>query len=185
MKSLLIGGWNRDRVCYSSLRHIFRLLLLHPTTRHRFYFHSLSPVTHSNMASLGASLSRSWRGSARSASATTRSLSSTATLLAKPKNPYTDTLLLPKTPFPLRANAVSREHLFKDRCTSELYEWQVSMFLTYMICITRFPDTIHLLATSSKTTQRSSLYYMMVHPTLMAMCIWVRQWRYRLWYCKT
>ncbi|KAJ8658278.1 isoleucine-tRNA ligase [Lichtheimia ornata] len=77
------------------------------------------------MASLGASLSRSWRGSARSASATTRSLSSTATLLAKPKNPYTDTLLLPKTPFPLRANAVSREHLFKDRCTSELYEWQL------------------------------------------------------------
>ncbi|KAI7851172.1 tRNA synthetases class I-domain-containing protein [Circinella umbellata] len=44
--------------------------------------------------------------------------------LAK-KNPYTDTLLLPKTPFPLRANAVTREHTFRDRCTKELYPWQL------------------------------------------------------------
>lgn len=41
------------------------------------------------------------------------------------RNPYTDTLLLPKTPFPLRANAAAREHLFRDRCTKELYPWQV------------------------------------------------------------
>jgi hypothetical protein len=41
------------------------------------------------------------------------------------KNPYTNTILLPKTPFPLRADAVNREHLFHDRCTKELYSWQV------------------------------------------------------------
>lgn len=41
------------------------------------------------------------------------------------KNPYTNTLLLPKTEFPLRADAVNREHLFRDRCTKDLYPWQV------------------------------------------------------------
>ncbi|KAI8366718.1 tRNA synthetases class I-domain-containing protein [Radiomyces spectabilis] len=41
------------------------------------------------------------------------------------KNAYSDTLLLPKTDFPLRANAVQREHLFRERCTSELYPWQL------------------------------------------------------------
>ncbi|KAI9492549.1 isoleucyl-tRNA synthetase [Zychaea mexicana] len=54
----------------------------------------------------------------------TRSLRTSCTTLAK-KNPYTDTLLLPKTPFPLRANAATREHLFRDRCTKELYPWQL------------------------------------------------------------
>ncbi|KAI8873501.1 isoleucyl-tRNA synthetase [Ramicandelaber brevisporus] len=39
---------------------------------------------------------------------------------------YSDTLLLPKTPFPLRANAAKRDHLFRDRCTKELYEWQLA-----------------------------------------------------------
>ncbi|KAI9317679.1 tRNA synthetases class I-domain-containing protein [Dichotomocladium elegans] len=62
-------------------------------------------------------------------SSTKRSLIITPTLFAKsaqqPKNPYTDTILLPKTPFPLRANAVVREHLFKDRCTKDLYDWQL------------------------------------------------------------
>ncbi|KAL1920073.1 uncharacterized protein VTP21DRAFT_1219 [Calcarisporiella thermophila] len=37
---------------------------------------------------------------------------------------YSDTLLLPKTGFPLRSDAAKREHLFRDRCTSELYQWQ-------------------------------------------------------------
>lgn len=41
------------------------------------------------------------------------------------KNPYTNTLLLPKTEFPLRADAVNREHLFRDRCTKDLYPWQL------------------------------------------------------------
>lgn len=41
-------------------------------------------------------------------------------------NPYTNTILLPKTNFPLRADAANREHLFKDRCTKELYPWQVN-----------------------------------------------------------
>jgi hypothetical protein len=42
------------------------------------------------------------------------------------KNPYSDTILLPKTEFSLRADAVNREHLFRDRCTKDLYPWQVN-----------------------------------------------------------
>lgn len=42
------------------------------------------------------------------------------------ENPYTNTILLPKTKFPLRADAAKREHLFRDRCTKELYPWQVN-----------------------------------------------------------
>ncbi|RUP52397.1 hypothetical protein BC936DRAFT_144633 [Jimgerdemannia flammicorona] len=38
---------------------------------------------------------------------------------------YADTLLLPKTTFPLRADAVNREHAFRDRCTTDLYHWQL------------------------------------------------------------
>ncbi|CAG8576245.1 6913_t:CDS:10, partial [Acaulospora morrowiae] len=38
---------------------------------------------------------------------------------------YSGTLLLPKTNFPIRADAANREHLFRDRCTKELYFWQL------------------------------------------------------------
>ncbi|KAI8141829.1 tRNA synthetases class I-domain-containing protein [Fennellomyces sp. T-0311] len=55
----------------------------------------------------------------------TRGFRTSCIALAK-KNPYTDTLLLPKTPFPLRANAATREHLYRDRCTKELYPWQLA-----------------------------------------------------------
>ncbi|KAG0177399.1 hypothetical protein DFQ28_005830 [Apophysomyces sp. BC1034] len=41
------------------------------------------------------------------------------------KNPYSSTILLPKTQFPLRADAAKREHLFRDRSTKELYPWQL------------------------------------------------------------
>ncbi|KAG2177337.1 hypothetical protein INT43_007994 [Umbelopsis isabellina] len=41
------------------------------------------------------------------------------------KNTYSPTLLLPKTPFPLRADAAKREHMFRDRCTKDLYQWQL------------------------------------------------------------
>lgn len=44
----------------------------------------------------------------------------------QPKSPYESTVLLPNTPFPLRADAVKREHMFHDRCTKDLYHWQVS-----------------------------------------------------------
>ncbi|KAI9258793.1 Isoleucyl-tRNA synthetase [Phascolomyces articulosus] len=54
----------------------------------------------------------------------TRGFRTSCTTLAK-KNPYTDTLLLPKTSFPLRANAATREHLFHDRSTKDLYPWQL------------------------------------------------------------
>ncbi|KAG1377113.1 hypothetical protein G6F61_007015 [Rhizopus arrhizus] len=53
-----------------------------------------------------------------------RSFCSSTGLKAK-ENPYTKTLLLPKTSFPLRANAATREHLFRDRCTKDLYPWQL------------------------------------------------------------
>jgi len=42
----------------------------------------------------------------------------------KPDQKYAPTLLLPTTNFPLRADAVAREHLFRDRCTKDLYAWQ-------------------------------------------------------------
>ena len=38
---------------------------------------------------------------------------------------YHGTLHLPKTAFPLRADAASRERLFTERMTEELYQWQV------------------------------------------------------------
>ncbi|KAF9349085.1 hypothetical protein BGX34_002061 [Mortierella sp. NVP85] len=42
----------------------------------------------------------------------------------KPDQKFAPTLLLPKTEFPLRADAAIREHLFRQRCTSDLYAWQ-------------------------------------------------------------
>ncbi|CAG8470009.1 10667_t:CDS:10 [Diversispora eburnea] len=42
-----------------------------------------------------------------------------------PNKAYNDTLLLPKTKFSLRADAINREKLFRDRCTDELYSWQL------------------------------------------------------------
>ncbi|OBZ83347.1 Isoleucine--tRNA ligase [Choanephora cucurbitarum] len=55
-----------------------------------------------------------------------RKLWSSAVVSAKAtENPYTKTILLPKTSFPLRAEAAKREHLFKDRCTKDLYPWQL------------------------------------------------------------
>ncbi|KAF9922021.1 hypothetical protein FBU30_007906 [Linnemannia zychae] len=42
----------------------------------------------------------------------------------KPDQKYAPTLLLPKTNFPLRAEAAVREHQFRQRCTTDLYAWQ-------------------------------------------------------------
>ncbi|KAF9965115.1 hypothetical protein BGZ70_005390 [Mortierella alpina] len=42
----------------------------------------------------------------------------------KPDQKYASTLLLPKTDFPLRADAAVRESLFRQRCTTDLYAWQ-------------------------------------------------------------
>lgn len=42
------------------------------------------------------------------------------------KHAYSDTLNLPRTPFPLKADAAKREILFRKRTTEELYDWQVS-----------------------------------------------------------
>ncbi|KAF9179541.1 hypothetical protein BGZ51_006846 [Haplosporangium sp. Z 767] len=42
----------------------------------------------------------------------------------KPDQKYAPTLLLPKTDFPLRADAAVRERSFRKRCTNDLYEWQ-------------------------------------------------------------
>lgn len=62
----------------------------------------------------------------------TRGFFNSCVVSAKAKaqpNPYTNTILLPKTNFPLRADAANREHLFKDRCTKELYPWQVKIIM--------------------------------------------------------
>ncbi|KAI8325432.1 isoleucyl-tRNA synthetase [Martensiomyces pterosporus] len=44
---------------------------------------------------------------------------------AKKPSPYSHTLMLPKTGFPLRADAARREKQFRDRCTDKLYKWQL------------------------------------------------------------
>ncbi|CEG66030.1 Putative Isoleucyl-tRNA synthetase [Rhizopus microsporus] len=56
---------------------------------------------------------------------TRRAFWSTSVAYKAKENSYTKTLLLPKTSFPLRADAANREHLFRDRCTNELYPWQL------------------------------------------------------------
>ncbi|KAJ2881649.1 isoleucine-tRNA ligase [Coemansia asiatica] len=43
----------------------------------------------------------------------------------KSNNLYSHTLKLPKTDFPLRADAARREKQFRERCTDQLYEWQL------------------------------------------------------------
>ncbi|PWA00643.1 hypothetical protein BB558_003303 [Smittium angustum] len=40
-------------------------------------------------------------------------------------NPYSHTLKLPKTDFPLRANAAQREKQFRSNISDKLYEWQL------------------------------------------------------------
>jgi len=42
------------------------------------------------------------------------------------KKRYSGTLQLPKTKFDIRANAETREILFRKRSTEDLYKWQVS-----------------------------------------------------------
>lgn len=78
---------------------------------------------------------RSWRVASR---LNTRTFVNSSVCLAKaPKapNPYTNTILLPKTNFPLRADAAKREHLFRDRCTKDLYPWQVCLIVFMHACI--------------------------------------------------
>ncbi|KAJ2583116.1 isoleucine-tRNA ligase [Coemansia sp. RSA 1836] len=54
-----------------------------------------------------------------------RPLSSSATGEGKPARSYSHTLRLPKTAFPLRADAARREEQFRERCTDTLYKWQL------------------------------------------------------------
>ncbi|KAF8595528.1 isoleucyl-tRNA synthetase [Ceratobasidium sp. AG-I] len=53
-----------------------------------------------------------------------RSLQSSATLLGQNKNTFANTLLLPKTSFPLWADPARREEPYRNRTTEELYHWQ-------------------------------------------------------------
>jgi hypothetical protein len=41
---------------------------------------------------------------------------------------FSETLQLPHTEFPLRANAAQRDAEFRDRCTHQLYQWQASEY---------------------------------------------------------
>jgi hypothetical protein len=43
------------------------------------------------------------------------------------KNAFANTLLLPKTNFPLWANPAQREVPYRHKTTEELYKWQVSI----------------------------------------------------------
>ncbi|KAJ2083602.1 isoleucine-tRNA ligase [Coemansia sp. RSA 988] len=69
-------------------------------------------------------------GSRRAAQQSAASLSARAYATGtgdskKAKNPYSHTLKLPQTAFPLRADAARREKQFRDRCTDTLYKWQL------------------------------------------------------------
>lgn len=48
------------------------------------------------------------------------------------KHAYSKTLNLPRTPFPLKADAAKREMLFRSRTTKELYDWQVSLKMEFV-----------------------------------------------------
>jgi isoleucyl-tRNA synthetase len=68
----------------------------------------------------------------RALSTTTTSRLTATTLSQLPKNDsnsierqYSGTLHLPRTDFPLRANAAKRDPQFRERCTDKLYIWQV------------------------------------------------------------
>lgn len=67
---------------------------------------------------------------------TIRSLQSSSVLLSQNKNTFADTLLLPKTSFPLWADPAQREEPYRNKTTEELYRWQVSDFLD--ICAIKF-----------------------------------------------
>lgn len=53
-----------------------------------------------------------------------RYLNYSATLLAQNQNAFANTLLLPKTSFPLWADPAQREEPYRNRTTEELYHWQ-------------------------------------------------------------
>ncbi|KAJ2810415.1 isoleucine-tRNA ligase [Coemansia furcata] len=65
------------------------------------------------------------RSLALGSSLTVRSLASNAAGEGKPAGSYSHTLRLPKTAFPLRADAARREKQFRERCTDTLYKWQL------------------------------------------------------------
>ncbi|KAJ2716427.1 isoleucine-tRNA ligase [Coemansia spiralis] len=73
----------------------------------------------------GAGLGAQLRLVAACTRACTRAYSADTTGTGTQKNPYTHTLQLPRTGFPLRADAARREKQFRDRCTDALYEWQL------------------------------------------------------------
>lgn len=60
-----------------------------------------------------------------------RYLNYSATLLAQNQNAFANTLLLPKTSFPLWADPAQREEPYRNRTTEELYHWQVSGALKF------------------------------------------------------
>jgi len=41
------------------------------------------------------------------------------------KHKYDGTMCLPKTEFPMRANAVQREVKLQEKCTDRVYRWQL------------------------------------------------------------
>lgn len=65
------------------------------------------------------------------ASPTSSTPKATKAKARKQKDPlqhfYSESLNLPKTAFPLRAEATKREGLFWNRTTDGLYEWQVRL----------------------------------------------------------
>lgn len=69
---------------------------------------------------------------------TSRRLKASSPVSTANDKAYAKTLLLPKTDFPLRADAVNRERLFRKKTTESLYKWQV--------CYVHFPRRVMLFA---------------------------------------
>ncbi|KAJ2001105.1 isoleucine-tRNA ligase [Coemansia sp. RSA 2322] len=77
-----------------------------------------------NQAFAALRLSPATRSVGQASSVPARTLACSATRESKSAGLYAHTLKLPKTEFPLRADAARREERFRERCTDKLYKWQ-------------------------------------------------------------
>ena len=68
----------------------------------------------------------------------------TAGFAPKGKATWAETLLLPKTPFPIRSAPEKSEVPFHEKTTEGLYKWQVRLIRkSWYFCLLRRPDEIY------------------------------------------
>jgi hypothetical protein len=90
----------------------------------------------------------------------------------EPRKSWSDTLLLPKTSFPMKhKDIVKEENRWRDRTSTEFYKWQVSRcFSTRSASV--FADRTRRARGSGRTTADRSLCCTMAHPTPTDTFIW-------------